>query len=160
MVRPVINSIKHYVQVPIVTVASGATATQGIANAAAAPANTATSDVNIGCLIKAVYAEIWVDGDTSEATVVAIITKRLSGAGAPTFTNMNNLMSWNNKANVFEVHQGLLPDSGNVLPVFRGWIKIPRGKQRFAQGDKLSFALAATGTEVHFCGFFVYKEYQ
>ncbi len=155
-----INSIKHYVQVPIVTVTNGTTSARAIANAVVAPAVGTTDEVNIGSVIKAIYVEIWVDGDISEATVVATIVKRVAGSVAPTFTNMNNLMAYENKANVLQVHQGLTPAGDNIIPVFREWIKIPKGKQRMAVGDKLTLSIAATGTEVHYCGFFTYKEYQ
>ncbi len=158
--RPIINSIKHYVQVTVTTVVSGAEASVAIANAAVAPAVSATSDVNIGSLIKAVYVEIWADGDVTEATFNCIISKRPSGVAAPTNAQMNNLMAWDNKNNILVNHQGLPPAGDNVIPVFREWIKIPRGKQRMSVGDKLTLTVAATGTEIHFCGFFTYKEYQ
>ncbi len=158
--RPIINSIKHYVQFPVTTIASGAAAHSGLANAAAAPAVTNTNDVNIGSLVKAIYVEIWVDADTSEATVVAIISKRPADSSAPTFTEMNNLMSWPNKKNILQTHQGLPPASDNVVPIFREWIKIPKGKQRMGQGVKITLSIAATGSETHFCGFCTYKEYQ
>ncbi len=158
--RAVINSIKHYVQIPVTTIASGAVAARAIANAVAAPATGTTDEVNIGSIVKAVYVEIWADGDITEATIVAAIEKRKAGSAAPTFTNMNNLMAYDNKANVLQVHQGLPPAGDNIVPLFREWIKIPRGKQRMAQGDKLTLSIAATGTEIHFCGFFTYKEYQ
>ncbi len=158
--RPIINTIKHIVQVPVVTVASGFVGHQAIANAVDAPAVANTSDVNIGSKITAVYVELWVHGDISEATVVCTITKRVAGIAAATFTQMNNLMAWDNRPNILQIHQGLLPTSGNVVPVFREWIKIPKGKQKMRIGDKLTISVAATGTEVHFCGFFVYKEQQ
>ncbi len=158
--RPIIKSIKHIVQFTAQTVASGAVSSQGIANAESAPAVSNTFDVNIGCNIKAVYAEIWLDGDSSEFNYTAVIVKRPAGIAAPTLSQMATLMAYNNKNNILEMHQALPPDNGNIIPLFRGWIKIPKGKQRFAQGDKLTFTIAAVGTEIHYCGFFIYKEYQ
>ncbi len=158
--RPIINSIKHYVQFPVTTIASGAAAHSGLANATVAPAVSTTNAVNIGSLVKAIYVEMWVDGDITEATVVAIISKRPADVAAPTFTEMNNLMSWSNKKNILQTHQGLPPAGDNILPIFREWIKIPKGKQRMGQDDKITLSIAATGTEIHFCGFCTYKEYQ
>ncbi len=89
------------------------------------------------------------------------IEKAVSGIIAPTFTNMTTLDSYANKKNVLFTTQGILGEnSANPTPVFRGWIKIPRGKQRFGLDDRLRLNIAAIGAaDIIGCGLTVYKSY-
>ncbi len=154
-----IHSTKHIVQVPIAAVASGAVANVTIANVVAAPDSTVASDITEGCVIKAVYVEMWYSGLLEDFTTIGIVFKRVAGSGAPSAANMDALHNFPNKKNIFQTFQGLNPANGNMQNMFKGWIKIPKGKQRMGQGDRLHFAIKATGTQTAFCGFFIYKEY-
>ncbi len=155
-----IHSIKHYVHQLKTTVASGGTTGYDLVDAVAEGAARAnTFSVNEGNTVKAIYVELWVSGASVDNTVNCIVVK-IPGTGAnPTFTEMNNLGSYENKKNILEAHQGLTSASGTVIPMLRHWIKIPRGKQRMGQGDRIAVRLSATGAVVNFCGIATFKEY-
>ena len=153
-----IHSVKHYVQIPIFTVASLARSQSDIVTVVAAP--VLSRDIKEGSVIKAVYAEIWITGAVADLTAGAFILKNPSGAPVPTYAQSIALHNFDNKKNVLVTFQGIPPTGGNVMNVFKGWVKIPKGKQRFGLGDSLSLIVFGTGTAVNVCGFFVYKEYQ
>ncbi len=155
--KPPINSDKHYVQTPATLVASGAVLTINLVKSDNTLA--ATSSVRQGATVKAIYLEYWVVGAAAKFTGNIIICKRPGDLGNPTVTEMANLSAYKNKNNVFAHHQGLMPADGNIIPMFREWIPIPRGKQRIAIGDIISVSIAAVGTAVTICGFATYKEY-
>ncbi len=48
----------------------------------------------------------------------------------------------------------------NSVPLFRGWVKIPKGKQRFGLGDEFIVAFESVGEAAQLCGFSTYKEYK
>ncbi len=157
--QPTINSVKHYVHIPVINIASGAVQSIQLVKTVTAPATAASSEVREGAVVKAIYVELWASADAVDLTLNALIMKDVAGAALPSFTEMNNLGSYSQKKNVFEFHQGLGPSGGNIIPLFRGWIKIPRGKQRFGGDDFIFIMVSSTGTTIHVCGFATYKEY-
>ncbi len=159
MVRPTINSIKHYVHVPVTVVNSGARTSFVVSTSVVAPATGNASDVREGSLVKAVYVEMWVDGVTASKTVNTCFIKLSAGSPVPSAAEMSNMGAYTNKKNVLEFHQGLAPSGGNIIPLYRGWIKIPKGKQRQGLQDVIRCVINAVGTNVNVCGFFTYKEY-
>lgn len=155
-----INSNKHFVHIPVTVVTSGARTQFTIAQALArGAAVTASSDITEGATIKAIYLEIWVDGVTASKTVSACIVKRPAAVAGPTAAEMSNLGSYGNKKNVLEFHQGLAPSSGNQMALFRHWVRIPKGKQRFGLDDLIVIIINAVATNINVCGFMTYKEY-
>ncbi len=154
--RPTINSDKHYVHLPVTVVTNGARTNVFILLADNSLA--AATSVRVGSVVKAVYVELWVDSATASKTVSACVYK-LSDGTSPTFGEMSNMTTYSNKKNVFEFHQGLAPTTGNIIPLFRQWIKIPKGKQRIGLGDSIKISVAATGANMNMCGVFVFKEY-
>ncbi len=159
--RPVIKSIKHYVNFPATTTASGARSTVAIVDAVTqGAARAASSDVWEGCIIKAVYLEFWIASATALLTSIWTVAKLPSNGVTPTFTEMNNLGTYQNKKNILLSGQGITPSNGNVMSIIKGWIKIPKGKQRFGLGDRLVVNLAAVGADVILCGISTYKEYE
>ncbi len=159
--RPIINSIKHYIHLPAAGVASGAALSFIIVTAVAkGAARTNVSDVEEGAIIKACYIELWVKADNPNFTVAAALVKVPGSGAAPTIAELANLQSYHNKKNVFEFHQGLAPSGGNVVPLFRGWYKVPKGKQRFGLDDELMVKFTFTGSAGDVCGFATYKEYE
>ncbi len=155
--KATINSDKHYFQTPVVQVASGTRLNINVVTVDNALVNA--SDVRVGAVVKAVYLEYWVDGDTASKTVQAMFQKRPSGVDNISYAEMQNLGAYDNKKNILEHHEGLAPSGGNVLPLFRGWMSIPKGKQRMGLGDNLTVSVAATATDVNLCGFATFKEY-
>ncbi len=161
--RPVIHSVKYYVQSENQTVASGARVSVAIIDAAPAPATTNTFDVQEGAIIRAFFLEIWVKSNASAGTDTKfqlLIEKNPSGGTPATFTQMNNLASYDNKKNILFFSQGVIGDlTTQGIPVVRQWFKVPKSKQRFGLGDRVLFAVSSTAAEINVCGFSTYKEY-
>ena len=162
MVRAMVHSVKHYAQVTFSTAGTGATAVfTPITAVASASANTNTEVVE-GARIKAIYMEMWLVADAVDNFFTAIVAKLPGGVGNITNADLVSLFDYDNKKNVFYTTQGLAPQesASNPIPIYKGWIKIPKGKQRFGLGDRLQFGIASRGADnIHFCGFFLYKEY-
>ncbi len=159
--RPPINSIKHYVQAVLTPVASGVSSSFTIANAVAkGGTRTNTNDVEEGCVIKNIYIEIWLHIDDANGTLTGAFFKLPQGATDITNAEMTNLQSFVGKKNIFEVHMGLGPSGGNIIPMFRGWYKVPKGKQRMGVGDIIKCKFAFAGSAGDWCGFATYKEYE
>ncbi len=162
MVRPVVHSIKHYVQKSIVTVVASTVNVTTIVKAVKVLSVNLVNEVVEGTIIKAVYLEYWIRaGDTVPASGVVALYKKSSDTSDPTTTEMVALGDWDNKKNVLFVQQGLYNDQdADAIAVVRQWFKIPKGKQRFGLGDELNLTVFAQGAvDQHVCGFAVYKEY-
>ncbi len=159
---PPIHTIKHIIQPTNTAITTGNVRQIAIATTVTiGAARTTTNSVEEGSVIKAVYVEIWIAGthatDTSQFTM--IISKLVKGGSVPTATEMANLSSWDNKANVLYTTQGVIASTGSqALPVHRAWISIPKGKQRMSLGDVLNITIHAVGT-LQTCGLIIYKEY-
>ncbi len=163
MVAP-INTIKHYVQRPSVNVTAGTVNAHVVVDAAVAPANATTAEVIEGAVIRAIFVEWWIlsqGGTGTEDQFGMIIEKIQNSAVSATFTNMLNLQAYDNKRNILYYTQGIISgnDTGSVN-IFRQWVKIPKGKQRFAAGDRLVITTATVGQALALCGFVTYKEYR
>lgn len=163
MLAPIIT-IKHYVQAENAALADAARRAINLVDAVGQAAVSTTDHVVEGSLVKNIYIELWVKSNATAGTenkFQFVIEKVQAGFAAITFTQMNNLMAYENKRNIFYFTQGVVGDLTTASqPVFRGWLKIPRGKQRFALGDKLVMSLSATGATMNNCGFATYKEYK
>ncbi len=162
MVRPMVHSTKHYVQNSIATVLAGARTNLVIAQAVAVVDKNVAFEVEEGATIKAVFFEQWVRAsEVSPGSYVATIEKIVSGGTFPSTTSMAALNDYANKKNVFFSSQGLVNDQdADAMSVIRGWIKIPKSKQRFGLGDSLLFSLFAQGAiDMVLCGLTTYKEY-
>ncbi len=162
--RQIINAIKHYVQHENAQIATGAIRTMVNAQAVAQSAVTTTADVVEGSIIKAFYLELWVKSFAAAGTDVKFqlcIEKVPAGVTSITFTQMNNLMSYPNKKNIFYYSQGVIGDSTTQgVPVVRNWFKIPKGKQRFGLDDAYVATISSTAAALQICGFSTYKEYK
>ncbi len=162
MVRPMVHSTKHYFQHSIGTVVVGTNENQPFADAVQVVDKNALNEVEEGTSIKAVYIELWIrSAATAASSFVFIVCKRPSGLASPTDANMAALSDWSNKKNILFTSQGLVNDvDSSAMSVIRGWVKIPKSKQRMGLGDRLSWHLRAVGQSINFCGFETYKEYQ
>ncbi len=157
-----IHSVKHYVQTSFTLVATGAKLDIVLVDAQALQNVNAVFEVQEGALVKAIYIELWVLGDTADATQITCLAKHPASAAPFTTTQLAGIGNASNKKNVLFFSQGLASNDGiaNPINIMRGWYKIPRSKQRFGLGDTLElqiFAQGAAGLEV--CGFATYKEY-
>ncbi len=156
------NSIKHFVPRTNISVASGAVGKVVVANTADAPAISAVNDVREGATIKAVHLEFWINGQGATATTqFTIVLVKIPNAGADmTSTNLLNLMSYDNKRNILYTTQGVLGNINNQsVAIIRDWFMLPKGKQRFARGDKLVVFITAVAETIKWCGICIYKEY-
>ncbi len=161
MVRAMVHSIKHYVQNSLETVAGGTVVTKQLIKSVERGTATSVSQVEEGNTVKAVYVESWIRG--GEATAGSgqyIIYKASADTSNPTATDMAALGDWDNKKNIFYTTMGLFNDNdADATVVYKGWLKIPKGKQRFGLGDVLKIAIFTPTIDLHHCGFATYKEY-
>ncbi len=160
MVRPMVHSIKHYVQGGLRTVTGGGTETHVIADAQASA--TDADDVLEGSSIKAIFVEHWIRaaGASPGAFVVAIA--KVPGTGVPfTTAQMAALFDAENKKNIIFASQALVNDNdADAIAIHRGWLKIPKSKQRMGLGDRWILSTSAVGVDMTVCGFETYKEYR
>ncbi len=145
------------------TIANGVISNLIIADGAVAPANATTAEVIEGAIIKSVFVEIWLlgggGGGTDTQFVLAIEKVPAAMVGGMLFADLLNLMSYSNKNNVLHVSQGVIGDNTTQsIPIFRGWMKIPKGKQRFIANDRLIANLTTIGADMQSCSVYVYKE--
>ncbi len=162
MVRPTINSSKHYVNVSITPTASGAVAANTIAEGKPVADVDAATEVREGAIIKAVYIEYWLRGSDAGvgSSYVLIVEKSSGGSPTPAAGNLAALNNYINKKNVLFASQGLVnDDTGVATPILRQWLKIPKSKQRFGLGDQLQIFMFAQGGSTDHCAMIVYKEY-
>ncbi len=160
MVRPMVNSVKHYVQFSLETITASAAEDKIVAFAKEVADDA--NECRIGASIKAIYLEFWVrTQSTSPASVLMTFYKGTSGVAAMTAIEQAALHDYDNKKNIFYHTQGLTNDQdADAIAFFRGWIKIPKGKQRMALGDVLRVSVFAQGAvDLTLCGFATYKEY-
>ncbi len=160
-----IHSIKHYVLKSNTPVTSGAKNNFVMVDSLAkGAARATTADVEEGAVIKAVYVEVWLksNADTGSSTQQNFYIEKLpSGAAGMSYADAVNPGAYDNKKNILFSSQGVLGDKATQsIPVYRDWIKIPKGKQRFGLGDKFTVTVAATGFALQICGLATYKEYE
>ncbi len=111
------------------------------------------------------YVEFWLGMASTSVTgsYTVCLYKDPGSAQTMSAANMAAIHDYPNKKNIFFTAQALLsPDDGGIIPVLRGWYKIPKGKQRFGLGDKLRITVRnnnATAVDINFCGLAIFKEY-
>ncbi len=162
--RAPINSVKHIVQRPNTSIASGAILNVVVVDAIAkGAARSNTFDVEEGAVIKAVYVEAWLKSDATAGNSTQQTTtfeKISSGQNTMTVTEALNLQAYENKKNILYTTQGVLGDlTTQAVPVIRQWIAIPKGKQRMGLSDRLVLNINVVGAAIDLCGNFIYKEY-
>ncbi len=83
-----------------------------------------------------------------------------NGLPFPTAANMANLNDWSNKNNILYTTQAISNDQdADAIPLHKGWVKIPKGKQRMSLGDILAITTFAQALDQVICGVSIYKEY-
>ncbi len=161
MVRPTINSTKHIVQFSIGTVTSAGVTTLELLNAVNVVNKNQVFEVEEGSVVKAIYVEIWLRaGSTTPASGQMIIYKQPGDQPNPSTTDMAALGDWTNKKNIFYTTMGLYNDQdADATVAFKGWLKIPKGKQRMGLEDSIKISIFTPTIDIQFCGFALYKEY-
>ncbi len=161
MVRPMVHSTKHYVQQSIGSSVVGTPTDIAVASAVTTANKDQLDEVEEGSSIKAVYFEMWLrSAATAASSFTFIIEKRNANINPASVAELAALGTYDNKKNVFYTSQGLVNDvDSTALSVVRGWVKIPKSKQRMGLGDSINWELSAIGQTINFCGFQIYKEY-
>jgi len=160
--RAPIHSTKHVVQFPFDGILTGTAQQITLASAVERTTANAASEVTEGSVIKAVYVELWLQNSSNDAHQIVVIEKHPDLGVGPTFAEMATLFSYTNKKNILFTHEGLSANDGvgNPMPVIRGWIKIPKSKQRFGLGDILRITISnPSANDLNRCGLAIYKEY-
>ncbi len=158
--RPVIHTEKHVVQRSLFAVGSGALTVVDVVISLAAPVATTATNVREGSSINAVYCEMWVSSDdAASGTCIATLERRPGGVNAMLASESAALDSYDNKKNILHTFMGLTPSNVQYpMAIIKGWVKIPKGKQRFGIGDKLVLNIHGQSNGIAACGFFIYKE--
>ncbi len=162
MVKPMVHSTKHYVQPGLRTVVAGAAEAHIICQAVAAADLTGNFEVLEGDSVKAIYVESWIRaGSTSPGSYIMAVYKVPSTGSTATVAQMAALFDWAGKKNVIFTSQALTNDQdADAIPIIKGWLKIPKSKQRMGLGDRWIMSTSAVGVDAIVCGFETYKEYQ
>ncbi len=149
------------VQITLSTIPVTTVANNNIVDVRQDPTASAPTNVAAGTVVKAVFVEMWYLGTGQQPPTMTVILHKVSSGGTdPDSTEMGNLNAWENKKNILATHQGIVGDANaNPVPMFREWIAIPKGKQRFGLGDRLVLSAKSITDEVQFCGHFVFKAY-
>ncbi len=163
-----INSIKHYVHFSQATIVAGAIQNNVIVDTVSvSAAGAASTDVEEGAVVKAVYIEFWIsnDGDSSATIQFTISIEKLpTGNPLMTTTQSQNLGAYPNKKNILYTTQGIVGSeaSGMPMPIVRAWYLIPKGKQRFGLGDRVvcNITNIAGATGITRCGISTFKEFK
>ncbi len=144
------------------SIGTGTNVNTTLVDAVKAPDANLVDEVAEGAVVKAVYIELWLIGSTADQHDIVTVSKQQQGFAGPTFADVVALGNYLNKKNILFTHQGLASNDGIAMPmaILRGWIKIPKSKQRFGLGDELVLSVASQGDATIFaCGFATYKEY-
>ncbi len=123
---------------------------------------TNAQDVPIGAVVKAINIEMWVMAAAAATGATTLIVEKLNQNSSPAnFSQMSALNAYANKANILWSSQGIIAEEGaNPTPFIREWLAIPKGKQRFAQGDSLYLVIQAPTGSISTCGRSVFKSYE
>ncbi len=162
MVRPMVHSVKHYVQFPIDQISTGTRQINTVCNAVEISQKNVASEVTEGSTVKAIYFELWLQNEGTLGEFIMTITKDPETATGPTFNEQAALFTYSNKKNVLYTTQGLTSNDGVSGPVnvIRGWVKIPKSKQRFGLGDSIHMNISnVSANDLVRCGITIFKEY-
>ncbi len=162
LMKAPIVSVKHIITLTPNTATVGTLNNLVIATAVVSPDANNSGEVVEGSVIKAVYLEFWATGDdAAQGSCAAFFEK--SPSGLTLMTNAQSLapFSYPNKKNIFHSFQGLMPsNTQNPMNIIKGWIKIPKGKQRMGLGDRLVYSHSGITDGTTICGIVIYKEYR
>jgi len=162
MVRPMVHSVKHYVQYPIDQIGTGARQSIPIVTAVARDDVNLANEINEGSSVKAVFFEMWFQNEGNLGEFIMTITKDPDGGVGPSFGEMATLNDFSNKKNILYTTQGLTSNDGISGPIniIRSFLRIPKSKQRFGLGDSINICISnVSANDLVRCGFSTYKEY-
>ncbi len=161
MVRPMVHSTKHYIQNSLETITAGSVNNNTLVDSVDVGDKNLAQEVEEGNSVKAIWIEQWVRGATAVGgSFVYAVYKVPGGAGAFSAAEMAALQSADNKKNVLYMTQALSNDQlSTAIPMHKGWLKIPKSKQRMGLGDRIIASFFAQALDANICGMATYKEY-
>ncbi len=155
--RP-INSVKNIVDATFLGVAAATNTEVQVAATVNDYTGANPKDVPIGAKVSSIYLFVQMLPATGTANVDFYVMKRPTGVGTP-----NPGATGGDNARRFILHEekgipGNAADGAYPL-TFKGVIKIPRGRQRMAEGDQI--LIMARGADIYnMCLKCIYKFYQ
>ncbi len=158
--RPIINTEKHIVQRSLFAIGAAGILNIVLVDTRAAPAAASPSEVREGSKVSAVYIEMWVTSDDAAAGTVITTVEKVPGAGTLMLVGDSALLNdYDNKKNVLHTQMGLIGSNVQYpMALIKGWIKIPKSKQRFGLEDRLVLNIHAQTNGIAGCGFAIFKE--
>ncbi len=157
--RP-INSVKNIVDLINITVAAGTTTTVALASTVNDYTGGST-EVPIGAKITSMYLFVQAINDVLPLTNVDWYVWKGPGNLAATMPIPSGTGGDQNRRYILHEEKGIpgAADDGAAPLTFRGVIKIPRGRQRFGEGDVMQ--IKVRGVSAHtWCAKIIYKFYQ
>ncbi len=160
--RPIVHSVKHYVQFPIDQISTGTAQNVLLCRGVESTAANLSTEVEEGTLVKAVYIQLLLQNAGNLGEFIVVVEKTEQNTPGVTFASMAALHTYPNKKNILYCSQGLTSNDGigNPQQVFAKWFKVPKGKQRMGLGDGIVLTISNTSAnDLNRCGFATYKEY-
>ncbi len=161
MVRAMVQSVKHITSHSLANIVAGnISGFTDILSVNVTAANLST-EVREGATVKAFWLELWITSDdATQSSFIMCVEKKNSTQTDMTAAEIAALFGYKNKKNILYTTQGLTnPKTGVAMPIYKGWVKIPKSKQRFGLGDQLRVNILAQSDGINFCGLTLYKEY-
>ncbi len=123
------------------------------------------ADVERGCVIKAIWIEIWVTATEEIATGITNLVEfyLFKNPGSNLTSPIPGTEgSSNEKSFIFKKWKGIIGSRTVGFPAYawKGWCKIPKGKQRMAANDVWQLIMQSSGTNALACASFIYKWYK
>ncbi len=161
--RP-INSVKHIVDFSA-ALGSGTQLEIDLIVAKDNPTLAAPADVSVGCAVKWVYLTLEVSANEVVGGAIPNFYMYVwkNPGGNLTDTSPANTGDSDNKKHILHQEMVMFENTatgGNPRNVFKGVIKIPRGKQRFGFEDKLGLVLLSPAVNINLCFQCIYKEFR
>ncbi len=160
----IVNSNKNVISA-FTAISTGAQTDLLVARAVDSAALATTTDVERGCLLKAIWLELWIYASTEAVVGVthgidAYLIKNPGDNLTPPIPSTTG--SSNEKKFIIKQWKGLIGarTQGSLPYSWRGWIKIPKRYQRMGADDRWEFVSIATGSNALQCTNFIYKWYK
>ncbi len=161
--RP-INSIKKVIDISG-ALTPGQVSVNPIADAVASAWDDAGDAlVPTGCTISSIYFSVFIYSDESTLALPPLLDWYFvkNPGNNLTLPTPGATGGTDNRRWIMHEEKGLAPDvaDGGVPMVFKGVLKIPRGRQRMGQDDRLALIVTSANYDAFFCIKAIYKFYR
>ncbi len=161
MAKRPINTRKHIVDNQGGLVA-GTQVTHTLVHGVDSASLASVSDVNVGSKVQAIFLNVQVASSSTAALANVYMYINVNPSGAVNMPNGNVTGASDLKKLILhtEMIMGEKNTTGIPRTLFKGVLRIPRGKQRFGQDDYLQIQLYSPGITWDYCIQCIYKEYR